>query len=72
VETDRIGSGAFFWALPSKGMQSRLNLIDNVKRHTGELDRQTEETLAKAHAESAQRDPEGGARDRMLAELAHL
>ena len=27
VETDRIGIGAFFWALPSKGFQVRKNLI---------------------------------------------
>jgi hypothetical protein len=37
VETDKIGAGAFFWALPSKGFQSRQNLIDNVMKHTEEI-----------------------------------
>ena len=29
VETDKIGAGAFFWALPSKGFQVRKNLMDD-------------------------------------------
>ena len=43
VETDKIGSGAFFWALPSKGFQSRQNLIDNLSRHAEEVKNQLEE-----------------------------
>lgn len=34
VETDKIGAGAFFWALPSKGLQQRKNLITNIETHT--------------------------------------
>ena len=32
VETDRIGIGCFFWALPSKGFQVRKNLIEDYDK----------------------------------------
>ena len=30
VQFDRIGAGAFFWALPSEGYSKRANLLKNV------------------------------------------
>ena len=32
VETDKIGIGTFFWALPSMGLQTRENLIKNIDK----------------------------------------
>ena len=32
VENDKIGIGAFFWALPSKGFQVRKNLIEDYDK----------------------------------------
>ena len=32
VETDKLGCGAFFWALPSKGVSQRQNLIENTSK----------------------------------------
>ena len=73
VETDRIGIGAFFWALPSKGFQSRQNLIDNLQKHTEEIKKQIEETSAKIDTEKGLRVPlVDGERDEMLKELAEL
>lgn len=37
VEFDRIGAGAFFWALPSKGFSQRQNLINNLSIHIEEV-----------------------------------
>jgi hypothetical protein len=72
VETDKIGAGAFFWALPSKGFQSRQNLIENLSKHAGDIKAQLDEMRAKIAAEKALREPLDGERDRMLGELAEL
>lgn len=72
VETDKIGSGAFFWALPSKGFQSRQNLIDNVLKKTEEVKLQITETKEKIKLERDLRDPMDGERDQMLKELSAL
>ncbi len=72
VETDKIGSGAFFWALPSKGFQSRQNLIDNVSKHTAEVKTQIDECQAKITAEKEARLSNGGDRDKLLQEYAEL
>ena len=72
VETDKIGAGAFFWALPSKGFQSRQNLIDNLQKHTEEIKKQIEETRVKIDTEKGLRVPLDGERDEMLQELAEL
>jgi peptidoglycan hydrolase CwlO-like protein len=72
VETDRIGSGAFFWALPSKGFQSRQNLQDNILRHTAEVQKEIDECHVKIQKEKEARDSLDGEREAMLAELATL
>lgn len=72
VETDKIGAGAFFWALPSKGFQSRQNLIDNLKKHAADVKAQLDDTRAKIAAEKGLREPLDGERDQMLEELAEL
>lgn len=37
VQFDKIGSGAFFWSLPSMAYQNRQNLLSNQSAHIGEL-----------------------------------
>ena len=32
VETDKIGIGSFFWALPSQGLQKRKNAIEDYDK----------------------------------------
>ena len=32
VESDKIGIGAFFWALPSQGLQKRKNAIEDYDK----------------------------------------
>jgi hypothetical protein len=72
VETDKIGAGAFFWALPSKGFQSRQNLISNLEKHKEEVKQQISESEQKIESEKKLRDPLDGERDKMLEELAKL
>lgn len=72
VETDKIGSGVYFWALPSMGFQSRKNLQDNVLKHTAEVDLQIEECKAKTKFEEEAREHLDGERDELLKELAQL
>ena len=43
VQFDKIGAGAFFWAFPSEGFQTRKNLIGNMDKHISE----NEEAIAK-------------------------
>ena len=69
VETDRIGAGAFFWALPSKGFQSRQNLIDNIQQKTNEVKTQCEELELKISEEKKLREGLDGDREDMLKEL---
>ena len=38
VQFDKIGAGAFFWALPSEGYQSRVNLLQNTNNHISETE----------------------------------
>lgn len=72
VETDRIGAGAFFWSLPSKGFQMRKNLIDNVSKHTEEVKLQNDECHSKIALEKDLRESMDGERERMLKELSDL
>ncbi|CDW84744.1 UNKNOWN [Stylonychia lemnae] len=72
VETDRIGAGAFFWALPSKGYQSRQNLIDNITNHQQTLDKDIEEIEAKIQMEKNSRISNDGEREQMMKELEEL
>ncbi len=69
VETDKIGSGAFFWALPSKGFQSRKNLIDNVTNHIAQISEEIKECERKIAAEKETRTSNDGDRESMLKEL---
>lgn len=72
VESDRIGAGAFFWAFPSKGFQSRQNLIDHVTAHTAQVDKEIAELEAKLAEEKLSRQSLDGERDLMLQEYEDL
>ncbi len=72
VETDKIGIGAFFWALPSKGYQSRQNLISNVTQHTEQIEKEISDTQEKIDKEKLSRESMGGEREQMLKELDEL
>jgi hypothetical protein len=72
VETDRIGAGAFFWALPSKGYQQRQNLINNVTTHIEEVKQEISKCTDKVEKEQAMRASDDGSREQMLKQLAEL
>ena len=72
VESDKIGAGAFFWALPSKGFQQRQNLIGNVKQKTEEVKAQCAEVSQKIEEARAVRTQDGGDRDKWLKEIEEL
>ena len=60
VESDKIGIGSFFWGLPSKGFQSRQNLIDNLDKSIAATKLKKEEVAEKIKIEKAKRSEEGG------------
>eukprot|EP00347_Sterkiella_histriomuscorum_P010958 403374287 len=72
VNTDKIGAGAFFWALPSMGYQSRQNLINNVTQNTAEVEKDISEAEVKIEQEKEVRVPMDGKREQMLKELEEL
>ena len=72
VETDKIGIGCYFWALPSKGFQVRKNLIEDYDKKIEAAKKETatiEEDIVK---QTEARDPMDGKRAEMLEELAAL
>ena len=69
VETDKLGAGAFFWALPSKGYQSRQNLISNVSHHIEQVEQEIIALNEKlAHEREIRKSSDGG-REEKLSEL---
>ena len=72
VETDRIGIGCFWWALPSKGFQVRKNLIEDYDKKLETCKTEIEETTTKIKTETEKRDSMDGKRDEMIAELAEM
>jgi len=40
IETDKIGAGNFLWALKSKALQQRNNLLDSLAEEKRKLDTQ--------------------------------
>ena len=59
VEMDRIGAGAFFWALPSKGLCNRQSEIKTLETQTEEAKATIEEMKLKIKEEGEKRsDPE--------------
>ena len=63
VETDKIGAGAFFWALPSKGYQSRQNLINNLTTHIEEVKQEISKCDEKLQKEQSLRVSDDGGRE---------
>lgn len=72
VETDKIGAGAFFWALPSKGFQVRKNLINDYDAKIEAAKRDIEDTEKSLSKSKNQRGNADGQRDKLQAELAKL
>ena len=63
VQFDRIGAGAFFWALPSEGLQQRNNLVKNLDQHIVEAEEQIEKIKKQIEQEKLSRvveNPEEG------------
>merc|ERR1712080_182471 len=70
VMTDKVGIGTFFWALPSQGLQSRKNLIEDYDKKIEAAKRETEEADKKAQEAKEARDGGVGSREQMQADLA--
>ena len=47
VESDKIGIGTFFWGLPSKGYQTRQNLLSNHEQKITEASEKIEKLKLK-------------------------
>ena len=73
VESDKIGIGAFFWALPSQGLQKRKNAIEDYDKKIDNMKKEVEnkQKLIKEAIESRE-EGEGGSRQKMIDELAEL
>lgn len=69
VETDKIGIGTFFWALPSKGFQVRKNLIEDYDKKIEQAKKDIAETEALIVKETEARVSTDGDRERMLEDL---
>ena len=72
VETDKIGIGCYFWALPSKGFQTRKNLIQDYDKKIEETKKGIADSEQQITKESAARDSTEGGREQMVAELEKL
>lgn len=69
VETDKIGIGTFFWALPSKGFQVRKNLIEDYDKKIEAAKKDIDETGSNIVKETEARVSNDGDRERMIEEL---
>ena len=72
VETDKIGAGAFFWALPSKGFQVRKNLMDDYDAKIEKAKADIAEAKKQMERAQKQRGNGDGQRDVLQAEQAKL
>ena len=53
IETDKIGAGNFLWALKSKALQQRNNLLDDLAEEKRKLDQQRQDLHINIENESA-------------------
>ena len=60
VESDKIGIGSFFWALPSMGFSSRENLLKNIDKKCEDQKAKIDEIKAKTEAENDLRTEDAG------------
>lgn len=72
METDKIGCGAFFWALPSMGLQTRKNTIEDYDKKIEAAKKDQETKTARLEEETKARDDLGGERQKMIEELEAL
>ena len=72
VETDKIGAGTFFWALPSKGFQVRKNLLLEYEEKLKKAKTDVEDTLLHINKAVKDRNNDDGKRDKLLTEVAKL
>ena len=66
VETDKIGIGAFFWALPSQGLQKRKNAIEDYDRKIKTANEDVEDKTKKIEDAKNDRVDEDGKRTAIL------
>ena len=69
VETDKIGIGTFFWALPSKGFQVRKNLIEDYDKKIENSRKDIAEAEKQIVKEQEDRVSNDGERENMIKEL---
>ena len=73
MQFDKIGSGAFFWSLPSMGLQNRRNLLENIDKHTSEVDEKQVNLTEQIKEEREMRqEPEEESREEMHESLQKL
>ncbi|CAI2379057.1 unnamed protein product [Moneuplotes crassus] len=72
IETDKIGSGSFFWSLPSKGYNLKKNMIDKYLDKIEETKKSIEATTESINAEKVLREDSDQTRDDKKAQLLQL
>ena len=72
VESDKIGIGAFFWALPSQGLQKRKNAIEDYDRKIEQCKKDVAEKTQKIEEATKSRESVDGNREEMLKQLEEL
>jgi hypothetical protein len=71
VQNDKIGSGVFFWAFPSKALKDRTNEIDLMEGSSARIN-QTMEILEAEKREAQESRVQGPERERNMAKLEKL
>ena len=66
VESDKIGIGAFFWALPSQGLQKRKNAIEDYDRKIENTKKDVADKTQKIEEATKARESVDGNREAML------
>ena len=72
VESDKIGIGAFFWALPSQGLQKRKNAIEDYDKKIEAIKKEVADKTKKIEDAKKSRESVDGNREAMIQKLEKL
>lgn len=73
VESEKIGSGVYFWALPSKASEQRKKCLEISKEQIANLSKQNEELEGKLeNAKERTKDDDPEEREKLLDELKEI
>eukprot|EP00347_Sterkiella_histriomuscorum_P013010 403366359 len=72
VQTDKIGAGAFFWALPSQGLNVRKQLFQEYDNKIEKAKQDIKETKDLIERALQERDNKDGTRDKLQEQLSKL